>query len=160
MRTINCEIEAREQSTTSSHIQKHGYPVKGTPPTSSTFFNHSEQSSHCVYCGQAHLSSSFTMVTEVSVKREILCRSGRCYICLKKYHISQDCCSKSNCGNCRGHHHTTICPHSSQSLNNTHTIPLGAQSSSNQTSTNTQSPILLQTARLQLCNPLELVPPA
>ena len=97
MRIINCEIEARERSTTSSHIQK--YPVKGTPPTSSTFFNHSEQSSHCVCCGQAHLSSSCTVVTEVSAKREVLCRSGRCYICLKKHHIIRDCCSKTNCGN-------------------------------------------------------------
>ena len=70
MRLINHEIEARERSTTSSHIQKH--PVKGTLPTSSTFFNHSEQSSHCVYCGQAHLSSSCTVVTEVSAKREVL----------------------------------------------------------------------------------------
>ena len=156
MRLINHEIEAREQSITSSHIQKH--PVKGIPPTSSTFFNHFEQSSHCVYCGQAHLSSSCTMVTEVSAKREVLRRSGRCYICLKKHHISRDCCSKANCSNCQGHHHTSICPRNSQSLNNTYTIPLGAQSSSNQTSTNmvnvgTWAPVLIQTARLHLCNP-------
>ena len=161
MRLINHEIEAREQLTTSSHIQKH--PVKGTPPTSSSFFNHSEQSSHCVYCGQAHLSSSCTVVTEVSAKREVLHRSGRCYICLKKHHISRDCHSKANCGNCRGRHHTTICPRRSQSLNDTYTIPLGTQSSSNQTSTNTVhagtwAPVLLQTARLQLCNPSGTTP--
>ena len=35
MRIINHEIEVRERSVTSSHIQKH--PVKGTLPTSSTF---------------------------------------------------------------------------------------------------------------------------
>ena len=81
MRIINCKIEVIERSTTSSHLHKH--PVKGTPPTSSTFFNHSEQSSHCVYCGQAHLSSSCAVVTEVTVKRKVLRRSGRCYICLK-----------------------------------------------------------------------------
>ena len=161
MRLINHEIEAREQLTTSSHIQKH--PVMGTPPTSSTFFNHSEQSSHCVYCGQANLSSSCTVVTEVSAKREVLRRSGRCYICLKKHHISRDCRSKANCGNCRGCHPTIICPRSSQSLNNTYTIPLGTQSSSNQTSTNTVhtgtwAPVLLQTARLQLCNPSGTTP--
>ena len=39
MTIINHEIEAREQSTTNSHIQKH--LVKWTLPTSSTFFNHS-----------------------------------------------------------------------------------------------------------------------
>ena len=109
--------------------------MKGTPPTSSAVFNHSEQSSHCVYCEQTHLSSSCTVVTEVTAKIEVLRRSGRCYICLKKRHISRDCRSKTNCGNCRGCHHTTICPHTSHRLNDTYTIPLGTQSSSNQIST-------------------------
>ena len=78
MSITNREIKMKEQSPTSNNIQKHS--MKGTSPTSSTFFNHSGQSSRCVYCGQVHLSSSCTVVTEVSVKREILHKSDATFV--------------------------------------------------------------------------------
>ena len=56
IRIMNCEIKP---STTCNHIQKHS--MKGTPPTYSLFFNHSGQSSDCVYCGQAHLYQAHAM---------------------------------------------------------------------------------------------------
>ena len=42
-------------------------------------------------------------------RKEFLVKSGRCFQCLKKGHLSKDCRSKANCQNCRGRHHTSIC---------------------------------------------------
>ena len=90
--------------------------------------------------------------------QEVLRKAGRCYVCLRRHHISKEC---------RGRHHTTICycrgpdqatnaptpqgsPQEPQNeapaghgsaLRPTNTLYVGAQTS-----------ILLQTARLQLFN--------
>ena len=37
-------------------------------------------------------------------------KAGRCYIRLKKGHLSRDCCSGNSCAKCRGRQHISICP--------------------------------------------------
>ena len=119
----------------------------------------------CAFCEQDHASSSCTVVTEVSVRKEALHKSGRCYICLRKGHISQDCRSTGCCNKCRGRHHNIVCPRRGESTG----IPSvmlrgpvtegqegasqasgGAYRPTNVAYVDSQTPILLQTARLQL----------
>jgi hypothetical protein len=63
----------------------------------------------CIYCAQPHLSINCTVVTDVTKRKEILKRSGRCYACTMKNHISKTCQSRTRCSKCQGRHHTSIC---------------------------------------------------
>lgn len=128
-----------------------------------------------MYCGQSHTSTSCTAVTDIAARKDVLRKSGRCYVCLRKNHISRDCRSSSNCRVCRGRHHVSICPrretergrsvpsesHGSSGTPNTGR-PTGI-SSEGSTPTNTmyvgsQTPILLQTAKMQLTKPGSMMP--
>ena len=104
-------------------------------------------------------------MTDINARKEVLRKSGRCYICLRKHHISRDCRSSGSCSKCRGRHHVTICPRASSRANDSPPgaspgpTPEGASraSGSVQVSTSTmyvdsQMPVLLQMARLQLFN--------
>ena len=61
----------------------------------------------CCYCGQQHTSRSCETVKLVEDRRRILQRSGRCFVCLRKGHISRNC--RTNCTDCKGRHHISIC---------------------------------------------------
>ncbi|XP_065902449.1 uncharacterized protein [Dysidea avara] len=41
----------------------------------------------------------------------ILRRSGRCFICLRRGHLSRECKSTGRCRTCKDRHHTSICDH-------------------------------------------------
>lgn len=45
-------------------------------------------------------SNGCKTVTDVGERKQILKRSGRCFICLKKYHISKECRSTTRCQKC------------------------------------------------------------
>ena len=111
------------------------------------------------------MSNSCTNVTDIAARKDTLRKAGRCYICLRKHHRCKDCRSNFSCRKCRGRHHVSICPHQSSQQGNTAPAPLGLSQGSSDTppssqgsiprSTNAmyigaQTPILLQTARLQL----------
>ena len=119
----------------------------------------------CCYCQQSHPSGSCESITNVEERKQILKRTGRCFVCLKKYHISRQCRSAIKCRRCGGKHHSSICtraPHSSkppqvqnsaapqQVLN-----PRAEEFKSATTSmyANTNMGVLLQTARVQVFNP-------
>jgi len=68
-----------------------------------------------VYCGQGHQSASCDTIADVTARREVLRKAGRCYICLRKNHLSRDCHSSFSCRKCRGRHHTSICSRHNQS---------------------------------------------
>ena len=118
-----------------------------------------------------HISSLCTIVTDVNAKKEALRKSGRCYICLWKGHISRDCRSTGSCSKCRGRHHKTICPRKNETTTNPPAASLGpVTEGTNQASGDThrptnvtyvdsQTPILLQTARLQLYSLNDKTPP-
>ena len=148
------EIDAREQS--SGHYQSStGKPFRGQP-TASVLVANSTTPDHCVYCGQEHQSNSCVVIVDVGRRKEILCKNGRCYVCLKKYHTSRDCRSRGRCTKCNGRHHTTICLRSSSQsspLPNPEKAP-----SINTMYAGSQTAVLLQTARLRLTNFSEASP--
>ena len=120
----------------------------------------------CVYCGQGHPSSSCSTIIDIAIQKEILRKAGRCYTCLKRHHLSKNCRSRLRCDNCRGRHHVTICSRN-VGQNTNPSIPrqnassrVPSQGSEGSTPMTTNSfyasagtPILLQTAQLQLFNP-------
>ena len=162
------EIIARERASTSGSLQ----PARDTQPlrmpTAATFMtNHTGSVSSCVYCNQKHHSSSCTTVTDTEARKTILLRAGRCYACLAKGHVSRDCRSKFNCDKCKKRHHTSICgrrsseraPHktsNSTGSSSAESASTGHGTSQNNTAlhstTGVHTPVLLQTARLQLFN--------
>ena len=110
MRIFEQEIDARERAfvpTSQANVRK------SRVPTASTLLaNNPGSNSHrvvCVYCEKDHVSSSCNTITDAAARKELLCKSGRCFVCLKRHHLSRDCHSNFNCKKCRGHHHVSIC---------------------------------------------------
>ena len=167
MKIVNREVDARERS--SALCNTHTLPKKphqrGTP-TTAAFMASNSGHTRCVYCDQEHQPSSCTVVTEVSARKEALRKAGRCFVCLKRYHILKECRSTTNCSKCRGRHHSTICPRLMMKTSNNPAPPTPTpanqsqpqpprstpQGSTSTMYTGTHVPVLLQTARLQLYN--------
>ena len=45
----------------------------------------------CCFCGKDHFPASCDVVPEVDARKQILCKSGRCFSCLHKGHLSRNC---------------------------------------------------------------------
>ena len=167
MKVFEQEVDAREcaclpsatsnQRGTQSRIPTAATLVASDPPSNAIVT--------CVFCDRKHQSVSCTQVIDISARKEILRRAGRCYICLKKHHLSRDCRSNMRCGDCRGRHHITICHRRTTSHTDASTP---SRSTTNESSSepggtapvttsafcsNTRASVLLQTAQLHLFNP-------
>ena len=144
MTIVEREISARERAFSSSSNETRGSGL----PTAAAMLT-SDSQPKCSYCRQGHSSSSCTVITDVAQRKAILKRTGRCFVCLKRHHLSRDCRSPARCSRCNGQHHTSICKDShvppsnrssgnsnhqpSRSQNNTPTgqgLPANAQQSS------------------------------
>lgn len=103
------ELNARERAAATSLkvSEKSSFPVRAAPHTSMSFMTPSQPS--CVYCNQPHTSNSCQSIKEVDVQKQLLCKAGRCFNCLRRNHMSQACCSSGRCTKCRGKHHSNIC---------------------------------------------------
>ena len=179
------ELEARErasvlQSSPKDSTQKQIFKPKFQ---SAAFLFAGGLTPTCTYCQRPHTSNSCSTVTDINERKEILKRSGRCFICLRKNHVARDCKSKTKCFKCDKRHHISICPSSfnekpappeqevsqpptsagSQFVNN-QTVPPRITQQGNQSlhqPENThvnmfvdrKSSILLQTAPATICNP-------
>ena len=125
---VERKICARKRAFTSTSGESHGSGL----PTATVLLT-SDSHPKCSYCRQGHSSSSCTVVTDIAQRKAILKRAGRCYVCLKRHHLSRDCRSVSRCSRCNGRHHTSICKdtHVNRSSSN------GNQSSHSQNNTAT-----------------------
>ena len=105
LKALEREVVARERAGS-------GQPRsvdKSFPPTGSTLIANSQGTPACCYCRQGHSSNSCTSVTDIEERKAILRRAGRCYICLRRGHVSKSCRSLSKCYKCKGRHHISIC---------------------------------------------------
>ena len=169
MRVIDREVDARERSATSrGSVTAPAFkkPLPRPPPTAAALMTSNSGSVRCAFCEQGHASSACTVIVDNSARKKALRRAGRCYVCLRKGHVSRYCRSTGNCSKCHGRHHTTICPRDSEGASNSSIASacrMARSDSVNQASegghtTNvtyidSQTPILLQTAKLRLYNP-------
>ena len=64
----------------------------------------------CVYCKSGdHLASRCNSVTNVSTRKTILRKQGRCFVCLDTGHLMRNCQSKYTCNKCKKKHHISLC---------------------------------------------------
>jgi hypothetical protein len=93
------EIEARERiggSNSSYHTQlQHYYLVTCCSGAASVTSN--TQQKNC------------RAMKSVDNHKRALVKSGCCFVCLRRGHISQECRAKTHCFECGGKHHASIC---------------------------------------------------
>ena len=108
METLALELEVRERAVASSRNDGGNKIPKKGQHTSATFMTGNQ--SNCVYCSiQGHASEQCHLIREVEARRQILNGSGRCFLCLKKGHMSRKCQSSNKCNHCKGTHHVSLC---------------------------------------------------
>ena len=169
MTAFGRELDARERVFVSGNTSGNK-KCQPRPPTAAALVADSSGSRpFCVYCKKEHASSSCSTVTKVAARKESLHRDGRCFVCLKRHHLSRDCRCNVNCRKCRGRHHVSICTKgsgNSSGESTSHRSPPGTSGTTDlerphpETSKGTQTinshcsdpktGILLQTARLHL----------
>lgn len=82
-----------------------------SPPTANTLVSGetSSNTTPCCYCNQLHLPTNCSTVVQVEARQQSLRRSGRCFSCLRKGHLSRNCRSTNRCRTCNRHYHTSLC---------------------------------------------------
>ena len=111
---IEREVEAQERAVDSSVGKK---PSRELPTTASLLANNVSGSSFCCYCSDSnHSPLQCVKVTDIEVRKAILMKTGRCFVCLKRNHKAKECRSSMTCSNCRKRHHTSICGASSKAI--------------------------------------------
>ena len=63
----------------------------------------------CIYWREVNSPSKCAKVTDVNTRRSLLRKYARCFICLKKGHVSKNCKSSYKCFKCQNRHHISIC---------------------------------------------------
>ena len=160
MKEVEQEIDAREraQATQPNAGQPTSEP-REQPHTATTLLSGNSATS-CCYCKQQHTAEACTSVKGIEDRKQTLRKFGRCFICLRKGHISRECRSRLRCSKCSARHHVSICGQ----VSNEGPIPVAGSASLNpgappfQTPTSTlyistSKNVLLQTAQVVLYNP-------
>ena len=106
MTIVENEISARERA-----FSTIGGSQGSVISTTATFIAGDGQPK-CCYCRQGHSSSSCTVITDITQRKSILKRTGRCFVCLRRHHLSKNCRSSAKCAHCSGRHHSSICKNS------------------------------------------------
>ena len=109
------ELEARERAGTPPVNGNQSLPPK--PPNKNkrdpgktfSLFNGNANGPTCTYCKGKHPSKDCKTVIDVLARKDLLKKYGRCFVCLRKDHISRNCPSKSKCHKCNGKRHESIC---------------------------------------------------
>ena len=130
-----------------------------TCPTLNSFMTTNQVS--CAYCSQSHPSASCRLISIVEDRKQALMKSERCFNCLRRGHIGRDCRSSTKCNTCSGRHHSictrstrkTITPPTTTQTTSTPTPPTAPSTTIAYTCVDTQTPVLLQTARARIGNP-------
>ena len=98
----------------------------------------------CVFCRREHPSKSCDVITKPEVRKSIVMKEKRCFICLSASHRAGECKKKWKCFMCGGRHNFAICtfknPDEEQKSES-------ASSNVNLSKVNT---ILLQTAKAEI----------
>ena len=167
---FNRELDARERAGGSTVNKEQPSPPKpkrredGT--THALLTGGDANCPTCTYCRGKHPSRDCQTVPDVLARKELLKKYGRCFVCLRKDHISRNCSAKFKCHNCKGRHHVSICSANLSPLQPTKPetpVPtpgpqqqcLTAQSASNSVVLHSDSTTLvfLQTAQAMAYNP-------
>ena len=113
MHALEDELKARERAVPHDECQLpggiQGFSKAQTRSTTSALFaGHSGPT--CTYCKQSHPSNACKIVTNSAARKDLLIKQGKCFVRLRKDHLSRNCKSKNQCFKCKGRHHISICP--------------------------------------------------
>jgi len=89
---IEKELNAREWS----GMNESGPPSQSREdklPTATALMSRTLSNSQpgCCYCNHPHKSANCETVVQVGLRKQILKRTGRCFVCLRKGHLSREC---------------------------------------------------------------------
>ena len=73
------------------------------------FSNLSKSTIFYVFCKQYHPSYKCRKVTNISQRKSIFRKNGRCFLCLEKGHLIKNCSINYQCNKWKGKHNITIC---------------------------------------------------
>lgn len=108
LRVVKEEVVARERVSVTQTVK----PRRDSkPPPSATALVSDVKGFQlgCCYCDKDQSAATCDIVAEINARKPILRKSGRCYSCLRKGHLSRDCRTTHRCHKCNGRHHTSIC---------------------------------------------------
>ena len=72
--------------------------------------NENQQGPWCTYCKGNHTSVSCTVVAQISGRKQILRKKGKCFVCLRTGHLAANCQRpRPGCSRCNLEHHVSIC---------------------------------------------------
>lgn len=164
IRIVQREVEARERSAGASPSTPRK-PTGRPPPTALSLVADTSVQSSCVYCEQPHSSIKCQTIKNPQARKQVLRTSGRCFVCLKHHHVSNNCRSNIRCSNCHRRHHASICLRSSARSDSNgliEYIPVAGTHTSTDRAVQAQAtsamyvvahtPILLQTTRVIVCD--------
>ena len=118
MESLKLEIETREcvqtkgsfKESANLDTRKPGYGKNTSIPQTSAALLGGNSTPHCTFCRGKHPSFDCHVVTNLQERKNILRKTGRCFLCLRRgSHISPDCKSSVKCHICNGHHHVSLC---------------------------------------------------
>lgn len=171
MKIIQREVEARERSAGNLPSASPRRPQGRGPQTALSLMTGASTQMNCVYRNHPHPSNSCPTITSSEARKQILGTAGRCFVCLRRGHICRYCRSTNRCTRCRGRHHISICSafapgagrgSPTTTASNEDTRP-SAEGMTRTPSTsamyvNSHTPILLQTAKVVVCDATHLEP--
>lgn len=106
---LQAELGARERAMPNPEHNDR-LPKRKGPDSSSAVISNSSSAFSCHSCQQpGHCASACSVVTSIDERRKILRDKWRCFVCMRKGHVSWQCRSTNKCVRCRGHHHLSIC---------------------------------------------------
>ena len=171
LKEVEQEIDAREraQATPPNPSQPPRKP-REQPHTAATLLS-GNSPANCCYCQQQHAAEACTTVKGIEDRKQILRKSGRCFTCLRRGHISRECRSRSKCRKCSARHYVSVCIQVSTNEGSAAlpaTTPTPGAGSTSHTALNPEAPsfqvptstlyvgtsknVLLQTAQVVLSN--------
>ena len=108
LETLEQELRARERAAVDTPAPQRK-AVKIPSSAAALLTGGTDGKPSCCYCHQPHYSNSCEKVRSLEERKVALRKSGRCFVCLRRGHISRQCRSNAKCGNCHGRHHISIC---------------------------------------------------
>ena len=142
------EVKARERAGSMTH--QHSTSRRTTRERPSALHTGGAVLS-CVYCGQGHHSETCKSVSDIEERKQWLKKAGRCFICLRKFHIQRNCRSALRCSVCNERHHISICQKASCRPTQTGT----SDETTSSMYASIRTPVLLQTTRVRVLNPAD-----
>ena len=116
---LESEVSIREShvplvlSARTGRNEAEGYGIGARPKTSgkvtaNTLLANGKK--RCVFCLDEELSAeNCSNIMDAGRRKAILRKFAKFFVCLNSGHRASDCSSRSNCSECKGRHHVSIC---------------------------------------------------